>query len=116
MARSPFTTRPDIVGGFGVVAATHWIAAQAGMRMLELGGNAFDAAVATAFTLHVVMPHMNGPGGDAAILMATADGTTQVVCGQGCAPAHLRRNPHPCRRLCASAHRNPRPGPAARGT
>ena len=65
MTRSPFTTRPDIVGGFGVVAATHWIAAQAGMRMLELGGNAFDAAVATAFTLHVVMPHMNGPGGDA---------------------------------------------------
>src|SRR6478736_2512369 len=53
MARSPFTTRPDIVGGFGVVAATHWIAAQAGMRMLELGGNAFDAAVASAFTLHV---------------------------------------------------------------
>ena len=87
MARSPFTTRPDIVGGFGVVAATHWIAAQAGMRMLELGGNAFDAAVASAFTLHVVMPHMNGPGGDASILMATADGTARVVCGQGCAPA-----------------------------
>ena len=56
------------------------------MRMLELGGNALDAAVATAFTLHVVMPHMNGPGGDAAILMATADGTVQAVCGQGCAP------------------------------
>ncbi len=87
MARSPFTTRPDIVGGFGVVAATHWIAAQAGMRMLELGGNAFDAAVASAFTLHVVMPHMNGPGGDASILMATADGAARVVCGQGCAPA-----------------------------
>ena len=85
--QAPFTTRPDIVGGFGVVAATHWIAAQAGMRMLELGGNAFDAAVATAFTLHVVMPHMNGPGGDASILMATADGTARVVCGQGCAPA-----------------------------
>lgn len=87
MARSPFTTRPDIVGGFGVVAATHWIAAQAGMRMLELGGNAFDAAVASAFTLHVVMPHMNGPGGDVSILMATADGAARVVYGQGCAPA-----------------------------
>ena len=87
MTSAAFTTRPDIVGGFGVVAATPWIAAQTGMRMLEFGGNAFDAAVATAFTLQVVMPHMNGPGGDASILMATADGTTQVVCGQGCAPA-----------------------------
>jgi gamma-glutamyltranspeptidase/glutathione hydrolase len=87
MAAIPFTTRPEIVGGFGVVVATHWIASQAGMRMLELGGNAFDAAAAAAFALHVVMPHMNGPGGDAPILFAKPGGIPQVVCGQGTAPA-----------------------------
>ena len=59
-----FTTRPEIRGTFGAVASTHWIGTAVGMSMLERGGNAFDAAAATAFTLQIVEPHLNGPGGD----------------------------------------------------
>ncbi len=85
---NPFTTRPEIEGTFGVVTSTHWIATAVGMAILEKGGNAFDAAVATAFTLQVVEPHLNGPGGDVpVILYDVKKGRPEVVCGQGPAPA-----------------------------
>ncbi|HXH45817.1 MAG TPA: gamma-glutamyltransferase family protein [Bradyrhizobium sp.] len=84
----PFTTRPEIEGTFGVVATTHWIATAVGMAILEKGGNAFDAGVATAFTLQVVEPHLNGPGGDVPIILYDVRrGRTEVICGQGPAPA-----------------------------
>ena len=83
-----FTTRPEIQGTFGVVASTHWIATAVGMGILERGGNAFDAGVATAFTLQIVEPHLNGPGGDAPIMVHDVKrGRTEVICGQGPAPA-----------------------------
>ncbi|HSV21676.1 MAG TPA: gamma-glutamyltransferase family protein [Xanthobacteraceae bacterium] len=85
---NPFTTRPEIDGTFGVVTSTHWIATAVGMSMLEKGGNAFDAACATAFTLQVVEPHLNGPGGDVpVILFDVRKGHPEVICGQGPAPA-----------------------------
>lgn len=85
---NPFTTRPEIEGTFGVVATTHWIATAVGMGVLERGGNAFDAAAATAFTLQIVEPHLNGAGGDAPIMLhAAGSGRTEVICGQGPAPA-----------------------------
>ena len=85
---NPFTTRPEIVGTFGVVASTHWIATAVGMGILERGGNAFDAAVATAFTLQVVEPHLCGPGGDVPLIFhAVKKGKTEVICGQGVMPA-----------------------------
>src|SRR6516165_8649560 len=83
-----FTTRPEIEGTFGVVTSTHWIATAVGMGILERGGNAFDAAVATAFTLQVVEPHLCGPGGDVPLIFhAVKKGKTEVMCGQGVMPA-----------------------------
>jgi len=70
------------------VSSTHWMASQVGMRMLERGGNAFDAAVATGFALQVFEPHLNGPGGDMpAVLYSKQHDRVDVICGQGPAPA-----------------------------
>ncbi|PZE87286.1 gamma-glutamyltransferase family protein [Curtobacterium sp. MCBD17_032] len=81
-------TRPDLQGTFGMAASTHWTATATAQSVLERGGNAFDAAVAGAFVLHVVEPHLNGPGGDLTAVFATAaDPAPVVLVGQGPAPA-----------------------------
>src|ERR1700733_8972650 len=83
-----FTTRPEIEGTFGVVTSTHWIATAVGMAVLEKGGNAFDAAVATAFTLQIVEPHLNGPGGDVPVIVYDPRRKKpEVICGRGPGPA-----------------------------
>lgn len=83
-----FTTRPEILGTFGVVTSTHWLGTAVGMAILERGGNAFDACVATAFVLQVVEPHLVGPAGDVpAIFHSVRTGRTEVLCGQAPAPA-----------------------------
>ncbi|GAA1359714.1 gamma-glutamyltransferase family protein [Streptomyces beijiangensis] len=82
-----FTTRPTLQGTFGMVSSTHWLASQSAMAVLEDGGNAFDAAVAAGFVLHVVEPHLNGPAGDLPVILAPVGGEVRVLCGQGVAPA-----------------------------
>ncbi|WP_369042629.1 gamma-glutamyltransferase family protein [Streptomyces sp. Midd1] len=82
-----FTTRPTLQGTFGMVSSTHWLASQSAMAVLEDGGNAFDAAVAAGFVLHVVEPHLNGPAGEVPIVLAPEGGPVRVLCGQGVAPA-----------------------------
>lgn len=83
-----FTTRPTLSGTFGMSASTHWLATAAAQSVLERGGNAFDAAVAAAFVLHVVEPHLNGPGGDLVGIFQPADAAAPtVLMGQGPAPS-----------------------------
>ncbi|MCR2809777.1 MULTISPECIES: gamma-glutamyltransferase family protein [unclassified Microbacterium] len=84
-----FTTRPTLTGTFGMTASTHWLATASAQAVLERGGNAFDAVVAGGFVLHVVEPHLNGPGGDLVGIFATAadPAAPVVLMGQGPAPA-----------------------------
>jgi gamma-glutamyltranspeptidase/glutathione hydrolase len=84
----PMTTRPTLEGTVGMAASTHWAASATAMGVLGRDGTAFDAAVAAAFVLHVVEPHLNGPGGDLTAVFTTAgDPTPRVLDGQGPAPA-----------------------------
>src|SRR5450631_3186047 len=85
---SSFTTRPQLAGTFGMVASTHWLASATGLAVLEKGGTAFDAAVATGLVLQVVEPHLNGPGGEVPVIgFDAAGGGAFVLSGQGPAPA-----------------------------
>jgi len=81
------TSRPELVGTHGMVATNHWLAAQAGMAMMEKGGNAFDAAAAAAFVFQVIYPHLCGPAGEVPILFSAKGGKVTALAGQGPAPA-----------------------------
>jgi len=82
-----FTTRPVIMGTHGAVAAGHYLAARAGLRMLELGGNAIDAGAAMGFALALLMPDRNSIGGESPILIYSAEhGRVFAINGQGVAP------------------------------
>lgn len=80
----PAANRPDVRGTHGAVSASHPLAAQAGLRVLQEGGNAADAALAMAAVLAVVRPHMNGVGGDAFVLVyEAATGQVHALNGSG---------------------------------
>jgi gamma-glutamyltranspeptidase/glutathione hydrolase len=63
------TGRSDVIAKRGIVASSQPLATQAGLETLQKGGNAVDAAVATAATLDVVEPFSTGCGGDAFALI-----------------------------------------------
>jgi len=79
--------RSTVYGQRGVVATSQPLASEAGIEVLRDGGNAFDAAVATAAALNVVEPTSTGLGGDVFALYRTADGEV----GAMRAPAAARR-------------------------
>ena len=75
------------VGTGGMVVSTHRAAAEAGARILAQGGNAIDAAVATAFAVGVVQPFSAGVGGGAFALVRLEDGTIRALDARETAPA-----------------------------
>ncbi|MGE3909000.1 MAG: gamma-glutamyltransferase [Chloroflexota bacterium] len=80
--------RPVIMGQRGAVASNHPLATQAGLLVLQAGGDAVDAAVAVAATLSVVEPFMSGLGGDGFYhVYRKATGEAVVFNGTGAAPA-----------------------------
>jgi gamma-glutamyltranspeptidase/glutathione hydrolase len=79
--------RSTVYGQRGVVATSQPLAGQAGIEALREGGNAFDAAVATAAALNVVEPTSTGLGGDVFALYRTADGEVGAMRACGGAPA-----------------------------
>ncbi|MDB5703035.1 MAG: hypothetical protein JWN66_151 [Sphingomonas bacterium] len=83
--------RHDVRSLRGMVTAPHHLAAQAGLGVLQDGGNAVEAAVAVAACLAVVYPHMTGIGGDGFWLIAEPDGRTHAIdaCGAAAATASL---------------------------
>jgi len=70
----------------GMVSTAHPLATEAGLRMLEAGGNAADAAVAAGFAVAVVEPTMNSIGGRNQILLRTAEGEVHGIDGTTQAP------------------------------
>ncbi|WP_270181306.1 gamma-glutamyltransferase family protein [Alkalihalobacillus sp. CinArs1] len=85
----PYTSqRMTTVANKGMVATSQPLAAQAGLDILKKGGNAIDAAIATAATLTVVEPTSNGIGGDAFALVWTK-GKLYGLNGSGPAPASI---------------------------
>jgi len=64
--------RPVTLARRGIVAAPHYLAAEAGLELLKAGGNAIDAAIAASATLQVVYPFVCGLGGDVFMLIYDA--------------------------------------------
>jgi gamma-glutamyltranspeptidase/glutathione hydrolase len=84
--------RSNVMARNGLVATSQPLAAMAGLRILMDGGNAVDAAVATAATLAVVEPHSTGVGGDVfALVRMAADGQVRALNASGRAPAAASR-------------------------
>ena len=92
MSQSPHSVnyqayRPVVMGRKGMVCSGHPLASQAGLAMLQKGGNAVDAAIAVAAALNVVEPLMSGIGGDGFIMVYDrAADDIKVVNATGAAP------------------------------
>ena len=88
-------TRSEVLARNGVVATSQPLAAQAGLQILKQGGNAFDAAVATAAVLNVVEPESAGVGGDVLVMAWVAKEKKLIALNasgrapSGATPEHL---------------------------
>ena len=79
-----YFSRSMVMGRRGVVTSGHYLASAAGIRMMEQGGNAVDAAAATGFCLALLEPHQNGLGGEVPMLIYSArEGAVYAISGVG---------------------------------
>ena len=86
----PFTTRPVVRGRNYAVTSGHYLATAAGVRMLEMGGNAIDAAAATCFAINLLEPQNNGIGGEVPTLVyIAAEKKVYELSGMGWSPQAL---------------------------
>ncbi|RLE32220.1 gamma-glutamyltransferase [Candidatus Acetothermia bacterium] len=91
LAADPITTGLVAVGQKGMVASDHLLASQIGAEILAQGGNAVDAAVATAFAIGLVAPYCAGIGGEGMMLITLADGTEVAIDFRSWAPGHVTK-------------------------
>jgi gamma-glutamyltranspeptidase/glutathione hydrolase len=87
-AANPRATRSVVLASNGLIATSQPLASAAGLRVLQGGGNAIDAAVTAAAVLSVVEPTMNGAGGDLfALVYSASDAKLHALNASGRAPA-----------------------------
>lgn len=79
------------VGTKGMVASDHIISSQVGAEILAAGGNAVDAAVATAFAIGLAAPYCAGIGGEGLMVIALADGTETAIDFRSWAPGSVNK-------------------------
>ncbi len=114
------TTKRVARGTGGMVAAQHKAAADVGAAVLQGGGNAVDAAIATSLALAVLEPWMSGLGGGGFLVVATPDGRTEALDFGMVAPSALDPSAYPLERrpgqrpvrLARRGRRSQRHGPA----
>ena len=89
--RATASTEP-VHAQHGIVVSVHELASRAGVEMMQAGGNAVDAAVATGFALAVVHPPAGNLGGGGFMLVRMADGKTRFLDYREKAPGAATRN------------------------
>ena len=100
--------RSPVFARRGMIAAAHPLASAAGLQMLLAGGNAIDAAVATAAVLGVVEPYQTGLGGDAfALIYTAADRRVHGLNASGPAPRAARLADYHARGLSSIPRQSP---------